>query len=340
MQTGLKKCWGIDRIDDPEALKELEKRFSGRNQEFYEKTMDACGIRAKVVDIFDIKPYVEGKISNYSKYCRFAFPLPQFHNIHSKLDVNCLEQYAGHRITCLDEYIEGFENLLKKAVDFGVVCMKDQSAYRRQINYSNPSRGEAEKIFNNIISKPRDIFGDDEVRLLDDWLFNHFMRLARKYDLPVQLHTGYLAGLRNDVQKANAVHLTPLLELHQDVRFALFHGNWPYMDDILFIGKNYPNVWLDLCWVQSVDPVYCVELMKRILLVVPHAKVFAFGADTFQIEWVVGYLELARDNVACALSEMVDSGWIDMHEAKEIAADWFFNNPNEFYKLGFERFTS
>ena len=34
-----------------------------------------------------------------------------------------------------------------------------------------------------------------------------------------------------------------------------------------------------------------------------------------------------------------DSGWIDMQAAKAVAADWFFNNPNEFFKLGFERYT-
>ena len=58
-------------------------------------------------------------------------------------------------------------------------------------------------------------------------------------------------------------------------------------------------------------------------------------ADTGAIEWVAGYLVLARDNVACALSELTDGGWLAMDEAKRIARDWFFNNPNEFYKLGF-----
>ena len=108
------------------------------------------------------------------------------------------------------------------------------------------------------------------------------------------------------------------------------------MDEYLFMGKNYPNVWLNLCWAHAIDPVYCVELMKRAVMAVPHSKLFAFGGDTGAIEWVAGYLVQAKDNVACALSELTESGWLNLDEAKRIAADWFFNNPNEFYGLGFQ----
>ena len=341
IQTGLKECWGIEEINNAETLKELKRKFQSRDQAFYKQMMEKFGIKAKVVDIYDVDAFikiVEGETKDYSKYCRFSFPLPTFHKIHNKADILRLDKYLDRTITCLDDYLESFENFLKKCIGFGIVCMKDQSAYRRTIAYSNPSREDAEKVFNDIISNPRDVFGDDRASALDDWLFHHFMRLAAKYDLPVQIHTGHMGGIRNDIVKANAVNLTPVLELHQDVRFDLFHGNWPYMDEYLFLGKNYPNVWLNLCWVQSIDPLYCIELMKRAVMTVPHSKLFAFGGDTWQIEWAVGYLVMARDNAACALSELVHSGWIDMNEAKEIAADWFFNNPNEFFRLGFEQF--
>jgi hypothetical protein len=147
-----------------------------------------------------------------------------------------------------------------------------------------------------------------------------------------------MAGIRNDIAKTNAANFIPVMELHSDVRFDLFHGNWPYMDEFLFIGKNYPNAYLDLCWVQSIDPIYAVELMKRAVVTVPHKKLMAFGGDCGCPEATIGHLIMARDNVACALSDMMDNGWINMREAMEIATDWFFNNPNEFFKLGFEPF--
>ena len=338
MQEGLRLCWGIEQIDTFDDYQALDAKLKTREPAIYETIMDRMGIKAKVADVFDLSAFVEGTQSDQSKYTRFAFPLPIYHNLHSKEDIanTKLQKYIDRTITSLDDYTEAFDNYFKLCVDFGIVCLKDQSAYRRTLAYAYPSKAEAEKAFNDIIFNPRDTFGDDRVRPLDDWLFHHGMRNAAKYDLPVQLHTGHMAGTHNEIVKTNASHLIPTIELHQNVRFDLFHGNWPYMDEYLFIGKNYPNAWLNLCWTHAIDPIYSVELMKRAVMTVPHSKLFAFGGDTGAIEWVAGYLVQARDNVASALAELTDSGWLDMKEAKKIAEDWFFNNPNDFYKIGLE----
>jgi len=37
---------------------------------------------------------------------------------------------------------------------------------------------------------------------------------------------------------------------------------------------------------------------------------------------------------------LVEICWLSLSEARQIAADWFFNNPNELYRLGFERFNA
>lgn len=340
MKAGLKECWGIDEINR-ETFRELSHKIKNRDNNFYDKYLNRFGIKAKVCNIltFDgFKNLVTGKDKEFTKDSRFALPILDLHNIRSIGAISRLDEFVDKKITCLDDYIEAFDNYLKKAISFGIVCFKDQSAYYRQIKFGNPTKAEAESDFNKIVNNPEDQMGTKDLRALDDWLFHYFMRAAQKYNLPVQLHTGHMAGIRNDVAKANAAHLISILELYKDVQFDLFHGNWPYMDDILFIGKNYPNAYIDLCWVQSIDPLYCIELMKRALVTVPHSKIMAFGGDTSEIELTVGYLILARDNVACALSDMVDNGWLNIQEAKEIGADWFYNNPNEFFKLGFEPF--
>ena len=164
------------------------------------------------------------------------------------------------------------------------------------------------------------------------------MRFAGELDLPVQLHTGYVVGPRSRVDRTNAAHLVPVLEEHQGVRFDLFHGNWPYMGDLLFLGKNHANVVLDLCWLHIIDPVYARNLLSEGLTAVPHEKVHAFGGDYGDdILHAVAHLGIARDVIAAALAEQVDSGWIDEGEALQIAVDWLFNNPNEYFRLGFER---
>jgi hypothetical protein len=105
------------------------------------------------------------------------------------------------------------------------------------------------------------------------------------------------------------------------------------MDEYLFLGKNYPNVTLDLCWVQTIDPLYSIELMKRAVMTVPMNKLMAFGGDDSTIEHIIGYLCIARDNIATALSELMDSGYLSLADAKEIAEHWLYRNPKELYRL-------
>lgn len=335
MQEGLRICWGVEDIGTYEGFQKFAEAFRMRDESIYERVMKQLNIKAKIVDRLDLDDYMNGQ-KNYSNECRFTFNITMLKDLHSKEQICRMQKYLGRAITCLDDYVEAVDLYFQQCLDFGIVCMKDMSAYRRPLSYGNPGKAEAEKVFHEILSNPRAVFGDAQVRALDDWLFHYFMRKAAKYDLPVQIHTGHMASIRNDVTKANASLLIQTLELHRDVRFDLFHANWPYMDEYLFIGKNYPNAYLDLCWAHEIDPLYCVELMKRAVMTVPHCKVFAFGGDTSMVEWLAGYLEIARDNTAIALSELIDSGWLSLNEAKQIAADWFFNNPNEFFRLGFE----
>lgn len=339
LQRGLQECWGVGDYGALETIQTLQEKFRTRDQLFYEKTMQRNNIRACIVDLTDLKFFMEcvdGRSENYTSYCRFALRLSVFHAMHCKNDMLALdlERYLGRTITCLDDYLEAFEAFLKRCLDFGVICFKDHSAYRRTLAFGNPNKAEAEHAFNAMMASPRDMFGEETMRPLDDWLFHYFMRLAAKYRLPVQIHTGTVSRVRNEISKTNAVLLTPVLELHQDVHFDLFHGNWPYMDEYLFLGKNYPNVTLNLCWLHCIDPQYAVTLMKRAVQTIPHTKLYAYGGDCRNIELMVGYLAMAKDNAARAMTELIEEGWLNEREAKEILFAWFFKNPNEGYRLG------
>ena len=53
-----------------------------------------------------------------------------------------------------------------------------------------------------------------------------------------------------------------------------------------------------------------------------------------QAEMAWAHAKIARDNIAIALSDMVQMEYIGLDEAKEIARAWMFDNPNEFFRLG------
>jgi predicted TIM-barrel fold metal-dependent hydrolase len=184
------------------------------------------------------------------------------------------------------------------------------------------------------LDDPNSNLGWPEAKPLDDFLFHEYMRFAEKLSLPVQIHTGYLAGKGNRVDRANASLLANVIELHKNVTFDLFHGNWPYMGDVLFLAKNNKNVFMNLCWVHGMDPYYTVELMIRAIYSFPHSKVIGFGADYHYPEHVETHLALTRQNIARALSKHMESGWLTQGDAVEIAQNWLYDTPNEVFNLG------
>jgi hypothetical protein len=322
------------------ALQRIRERLVNlRDPAVYRGVLDRAHVRCRLVDVWpDMKGYLAGTYQIYERD-RLLISLPQFHAVRSWQNVWDLTQVIGESVTTLDGYLAACREVFRRMKERGAVGMKDQSAYSRTLAYGNPSRAEAEPLFNTFMADPRAALGWPEAKPLDDYLFHRFLDMARELDMPVQIHTGHMAGIRNDIAKTNAVYLTPVLELHRDVRFDLFHGNWPYMGEYLYLGKNYPNVHLNLCWLHIIDPLYGKNLLSEGLGTVPHGKFHAFGGDYGDdILYAEAHLTIARDVVAAALAEQVEYRWIDEAQAAAIAADWLFNNPNEFFSLGFERF--
>ena len=333
--AGMRACWGLPSVEKADLLAVQERLRAERGQAHADAALARHGIQAMIVDM-DCTAVMAGRLPYRRDFSRFVLDLPQYHALFTEAAVRApqLEAALGRKIVTLDDYLDAFTRYLEQAIAFGIVGMKDQTAYRRAIDYGNPGKAPAEGVFNRIISRPRDTFGTDEVRPLDDYLFNQFLRLAARYQLPVQVHTGHMAGIRNEIAKTNPAHLATMLEVHADVQFDLFHGGWPYLGEFLFLGKNYPNVTLDLCWAHAIDPAYCVELLTRGVMTVPHSKICGFGGDTYLYEMQVGSLILARDNIAAALAHLVDAGWLSLPDAEALAHAWLFDNPNRIFKLG------
>lgn len=332
-----------------DALRRVGERLAERDEAFYWRVLDEAKIRAILLDALNWQPdefgrYLDGK-KKFPERMRLMIPLRLFHVIPSPARdepsvstfqaIQNVGMWANRDITSLDEFLEAMFVVLQRCKERGAVGIKDQSAYNRPIDYQVVPRYEAEKIFNRMLADPRTIFGWPEARPLDDFLFHQYMRFARDLHLPVQLHTGHMAGNYNRVDKANAGLLAPVLELHRQVNFDLFHGNWPYLGDLLFLAKNYPNVAIDACWTYIIDPLYGIEMLKRAATVIPGNKLHGFGGDHVDTpEYSVAHLKIARSAIASALADVVDMGWLGEQDALSMAADWLYNNPNCFFNLG------
>ena len=336
-----------------ESIERLGQKIRNIDEKSFVEFIESLGIKLLLDNILftaeELKRFIKGDIALPACY-RLLIPLPTFHGTGNGViwgfgkgpwsfqGIQEIASILDKTVTSLDEYLGIVREIMTRLKERGAVGMKDQSAYYRSIDFHVATREEAERLFNKCLSEPRHGLGWPEAKPLDDFLFHECMRFARDLELSVQVHTGYPAGTRNRVAGANAALFAGVLELHQDVLFDLFHGNWPYMGDLLFLVKNYPNVYLDLCWAHLADPAYCTDLLERAVFVVSHKKINGFGGDYGIPEMIPAHLSLAQTNIARALSRHVSSGWLSKDEAINMAADWLYNNPNELFSLGLEPF--
>ena len=332
----LRRFYGVEELT-LDALRSMEGRLLDLTDE---ATFDGLLEEAKIVcrlgDVWpDVRKVLDGTLA-LAPRTRLVVSLPGYHSVRSFADVQARVAPLGRHVTTLDQYVEACREIFEAHKRFGAVAFKDQSAYSRPIDFANPTRAEAEAVFNRFMGDASFSASYPEgVRPLDDWLFHEFLRMAAEMDLPVQVHTGHMAGIRNEITKTNAALLTRVLDLHRDVRFDLFHANWPFGDELMFLGKNYPNVTVDFCWANIIDPLWCRRLFQRALSCMPHGKVHGYGSDFGgHADRAWAHAAIARDNIAAALAELVDADYLNLDDAKAVARAWLFENPNDFFRLG------
>jgi hypothetical protein len=320
-----------------DALRRIAKKLPDySNPAAYEAVLNEAKIAVRLANVWiDAAKVMDGSLKLPPK-SRLTIGLPDYHSIRDYTSVQARTMPLKKTITSLDEYLRACREIFEGYKRYGAVAFKDQSAYTRALDFDNPPRGAAEEIFNWFMADPRRSASyPDGIKPLDDFLFNEFMRMARDMDLPVQIHTGHMAGIRNDIVKTNAASLTRVIELHREVRFDLFHANWPYSGELLFLAKNYPNVTIDFCWTNIVDPVYCRRMFQQALSCVPHAKIHGYGSDFGgQPDHAWAHASIARENIAVALAEMVEDEYLDIDESKNVIRAWLFDNANAFFRLG------
>ena len=337
VRRAVKEFYGEDELTLDALQRIAEHMIDFSDEATFEAVLEKAHIVTRLEDTWlDKKDFINGQI-HLPPRSKVVISLPTMHAIRSYEEVAEVGGVLNCTITSLDEYVDTCRAIFTAMKAAGAVGMKDQSAYERTLQYDNPTRSEAEAAFNWFMEDPRrSLSYPDGAKPLSDYLFHQFMRMARDLDLPVQIHTGHMAGTRNEITKTNAIGLTRLIELHRETRFDLFHANWPYAGDMLFLAKNYPNVAIDFCWAHMVDPLYSQAMLKQAVSSVPHAKIHGYGSDlsgdTLPSAWA--HLELARDNITAALADLIDVDYLDLDDAKEIATGWLFDNPNRFFKLG------
>lgn len=338
IEAGMRLCWGLESYSR-ESLERAQAQINERRGgAFFETALQKHNIRAMLVDLFSPDDLIyfdlsDGEMREPIPGARLVFSMPEYHIGDIKARAEALAAAFGAPADTLGKYVDALREHIARCKQNGVVALKDQSAYDREIRFDRVQKAEAERAFSALMRGEQ--ISDGDRLALSDYLFRALVEIAGELALPVQIHTGYLAGVNSGLmRRTDAAGLASVILDYPNTRFDLFHGNYPMDESVLFMAKNYANVSANLCWAHAINAHYSVELMKSLAVSVPANKVIAFGGDCSVIEHTVGYLEQARDNVAAAFGALIDAAWFSFPEAERIARMWLFDNANELYALG------
>ena len=219
-------------------------------------------------------------------------------------------------------------------MDAGMVAVKSALAYNRRIFYRNTGKEEAAAVFKDLLDanggSPMDF---EQVKPFQDYMMHSVLDHALKQKLPVQIHTGLLAGNSNEIRNSQATDLTNLFTSYPGIKFCILHSSYPYGGELSVLAKNYPNVYIDMCWSQIISHYYCERFLHEWLETVPASKIMAFGGDYNHVESVYGHSVMAREVVSRVLIDKVRAGYFTENEAIDLANKLLRENALEIFSL-------
>jgi len=226
-------------------------------------------------------------------------------------------------VRSLDDYLGAIRKVLARWKSEGVVGLKMVSQ-----PYGEPDRGRAISLFDSLMSGERAQL--PELSPLRSYVTDQMVGMASELGLVVAVHT----GVWGDFRTLDPKHMIQTIIRHPGTKFDIYHMGVPYVRDTAIIGKNFPNVWLNLCWCHILSPKMACSAMDELIDLVPVNKIIAFGGDYHRpVEKVYGHLVMARENIARVLGGRVEDGLMTEEEATSIAEMWFYANPKELYGL-------
>lgn len=311
-----KEFYGFDDIND-DTYRPLSEEMQRHNTPgIYQRILrDKCRIRHALTQA--------GRTDYEGDLLIPLMPMDTYAAAHTWNHITARAHELGERVGNLDDYVLICEKGLAKWKAQGAVGIKMAAR-----PYGTPNRGDAMAAFESLRRGAQAQLPD--MNPLRDYLVEQMLRLAAEQDLVVAVH----AGMWGDFRELSSRHMIPLIARNPRTRFDLYHMGMPEVRPTGVMGKNFPNVWLNLCWSHIISPAMARAALDEYIDLVPVNKIIAFGGDYGKpVEKVYGHLVMARENIAAVLGRRVEAGLMTEQQALAVARKWFFANPMELYRL-------
>lgn len=315
-----KMVYGVDEISDS-TYELLSERIDKENTPgIYRRILcDRCRIRA-VLDQSDT-PDIERPLVP-------VIPLTDVCRTKTVASLEAVSVSYGMDVKTVDDYLELIRRHIDKWVSKGAIGIKILSKPN-----APPNRGDAEAALKKLLDGkpivPETNYYAEPFEPLENYLTHQYIQMATRLDLVVTVH----AGVWGDFRDLDPKHMLTLAPAYPETDFDLQHLGMPNVRDAITIGRNLPNIYLNLCWSHVIAPAQTCSGIDELIDQVPVNKVLAFGGDYVRpVEKVVGHLHMARENFARVFGSRIDRGMMSYDDAMEILQLWFWENPQNLYR--------
>lgn len=236
--------------------------------------------------------------------------------------------YNAQRLygTCgdLDEYSQMIDRVIREAKDRGCVALKSAIAYDRSLDFASQNRDIAAKAF----GRPSDDITPDELNLFGNYVYDQICSAAARYELPFQNHTGL-----GKIAGSNPMNLIPMIEKHPHTKFVLFHGGYPWTEQLAGLSHNYYNVYTDICWLPAICTSAAKRLLHSLIETAKDSSRITWGGDSWLVTESYAQTLAARHVIKNVLSEKVADGYLSESRARRFAERILSINAKELYGL-------
>ena len=254
--------------------------------------------------------------------------------ISTQWDIDVLAHILGSEITSLTDAHDAIVAALSRWGKIAI-SIKDPCAYWRDLDFHAVSDGDASRIMTRYLLN-KDSVSTEEYNAVGNNLFRYALKESEKYNLPVKIHTGYIAGANHmnlHRVKKNLEHLQTVISDFPNIRFVLMHITYPLQNELLAMAKHFSNVYVDMCWSWIIDPITSTEFLSKFLVTVPHNKIFTFGGDFIPVELIPGHAQMAREGIARSIDQLLRDDYIQRNEVQALIAKLMNGNASKFFDL-------
>ena len=311
-----KMVYGVEDINDKTYAVLSEKIAAENTAGIYKRVLgERCGIKVALTQC---------QRTDVARPLVPVMPGVNLTRIRNSKQLQELGDDAGRGLPRdLDEYLALAKATLGKWVAQGTVGIKLRSIYNLPAD-----RKAAEQAFKRLLNGEELSTDDRDFEVLENFLTHKVIDLAADLELVVAVH----AGIWGDFRNLDPKFMLTLAPAHPRAKFDLYHLGMPFVRDAIVVGKNLPNVHLNLCWTHVISQVQACSGIDELLDQVPLNKILAFGGDYRRpVEKVVGHLHMARENFAKVFGRRIDWGMMSFDQAIGILKLWFWDNPLGLY---------